>query len=316
MRRDDSCYHCGLPVPGGQCYEVEIDGIARAMCCPACQAVAEIIMAGGFSQYYQYRTENNERPEAAQEFAAFDTPAFQESFVTEDRDGNASIQLLIGGIHCAACVWLIEHYLRQLPGVHAIRVSLNEQQASVCWQPEKLKLSDICAAIAAIGYEAQPFTHSRLEQLRDTEQWQSLRRLGVAGIGMMQVGMYAIALYAGDMQDIAGEYRSLLRWVSLLLATVIVFYAARPFFSGAWRSLKTHSPGMDLPIAIAIGLAYTASVQATVTGSGEVYFDSVCMFTFFLLCGRYLEMRARHRSGRVTSDVLSLLPATVLRAAS
>lgn len=314
MRRDSSCYHCGLPAPEGQRYEVEIDGIARAMCCPACQAVAEIITAGGFGQYYQYRTENSERPEAEQEFAAFDTPAFQESFVSEEKDGSASVLLLVGGIHCAACVWLIEHYLRRLPGVLAIRVSLNEQQASVCWQPEQLKLSEICAAIAAIGYEAQPFTHNQLEKLRDAEQRQALRRLGVAGIGMMQVGMYAIALYAGDMQDIATEYRSLLRWVSLLLATVIVFYAARPFFSGAWRGLKTRSPGMDLPIAIAIGLAYTASVHATVTGRGEVYFDSVCMFTFFLLCGRYLEMRARHRSGRVTADVLSLLPASVLRA--
>ncbi len=313
MRREVSCYHCGLPVPGGRRYEVNIDGSARAMCCPACQAVAEVISAGGFAQYYQYRTENSERPEAAHEFAAFDTPAFQQSFVSEEKDGSSSVQLLIGGIHCAACVWLIEHYLRQLPAVSAVRVSLSEQQASICWNPEQLKLSEICAAIAAIGYAAQPFTHSRLEQLRDAEQRQALRRLAVAGIGMMQVGMFAIGLYSAG-ENIAVEYRSLLRWVSLLVATVIVFYAARPFFSGAWRSVQTRSPGMDLPIAIAIGLAYTASVYATVTGSGEVYFDSVSMFTFFLLCGRYLEMRARHRSGRVTADVLSLLPATVLRA--
>lgn len=316
MSRDASCYHCGLPVPSGQRYEVEIDGIARAMCCPACQAVAEVITAGGFGQYYQYRTENSERPEAAQEFVAFNTPAFQSAFVSREKDGSVSVQLLLGGIHCAACVWLIEHYLRQLPGMRALRVSLTEQQASICWQPEQINLSEICAAIAAIGYEPQPFTHSRLEQLRDAEQRLALRRLGVAGIGMMQVGMYAIALYAGDLQDIALEYRNLLRWVSLLLTTFIISYAARPFFSGAWRSLKTRSPGMDLPIAIAIGLAYIASVHATVTGRGDVYFDSVSMFTFFLLCGRYLEMRARHRSGRVTADVLSLLPATVLRAVS
>ncbi len=314
MRCDASCYHCGLPVPDGRRYEVDIDGIARAMCCPACQAVAEVITSGGFGQYYQYRTENSETPDAAQEFAAFDTPAFQDSFVSREKDGSVSVQLLLGGIHCAACVWLIEHYLRQLPGVRALRVSLNEQQANICWWPGQLELSEICAAIAAIGYQAQPFTHNRLEQLRDAEQRLALRRLGVAGIGMMQVGMYAIALYAGDLQDIAVEYRSLLRGVSLLLTTFIVSYAARPFFSGAWRSLKTRSPGMDLPIAIAIGLAYIASVHATVTGSGEVYFDSVCMFTFFLLCGRYLEMRARHHSGRLTADVLSLLPATVLRA--
>lgn len=316
MRREVSCYHCGLPVAGGRRYEVTIDGAARAMCCPACQAVAEVITAGGFTQYYKYRTENSERPEAAHQFAAFDTPAFQQSFVSVDTAGNSSVQLLIGGIHCAACVWLIEHYLRQLPAVSAVRVSLSEQQASICWRAEQLKLSEICTAIATIGYEAQPFTPSRLEQLRDAEQRLALRRLGVAGIGMMQVGMLAIALYAGDVQDIAVEYRNLLRLVSLLMATVIVFYAARPFFSGAWRSLQTRSPGMDVPIAIAIGLAYTASVYATVTGSGEVYFDSVCMFTFFLLCGRYMEMRARHRSGRVTADILSLLPATVLRAAA
>ena len=316
MRVEVSCYHCGLPVPSGRRYEVNIDGSARPMCCPACQAVAEVITAGGFAQYYKYRTDNSERPEAAHEFSAFDTAAFQQSFVSTETDGSSSVQLLIGGIHCAACVWLIEHYVRQLAGVNAVRVSLSEQQASICWHAEQLKLSEICAALAAIGYQAQPFTHSRLEQLRDVEQRQALRRLGVAGIGMMQVGMLAIGMYAGDVQDIAAEYRSLLRLVSLLVATVVVFYAARPFFSGAWRGLRTRSPGMDLPIAIAIGLAYAASVYATVTGTGEVYFDSVCMFTFFLLCGRYMEMRARHRSGRVTGDVLSLLPATVLRTAA
>ncbi|MGI9293835.1 MAG: heavy metal translocating P-type ATPase metal-binding domain-containing protein, partial [Pseudomonadales bacterium] len=96
MRRDASCYHCGLPVPAGQHYEVEIDSIARAMCCPACQAVAEVITAGGFGQYYQYRTENNKRPDAAPEFAAFDTSAFQQSFVNREKDGNASVQLLLG----------------------------------------------------------------------------------------------------------------------------------------------------------------------------------------------------------------------------
>lgn len=312
------CYHCGLPVAAASKWSVLIDGQAHAVCCPACQAVAETIVAGGFTDYYRFRETtfpqlNDGRPVATAEFSAFDLPEFTQRWLTTRADGRVETELLIGGMHCAACVWLLEHYLRQLPGVSAVQVNLDEQRALICWARDAQKLSAICHAIAAIGYQPQPYSSAGIERLRRDEQHDALRRLGVAGIGMMQVGMCAIGLYAGSLEGIEPIYRDFLRGISLLVTLPILLYSGQTFFSGAWRSIKLRKPGMDVPIALALLLAFIASTWATLRGTGEVYFDSVTMFIFLLLGGRYLEMRARHFNGRLSTDLLSLLPHTATR---
>ena len=132
-----------------------------------------------------------------------------------------------------------------------------------------------------------------------------------SGLGMMQVGMFAVALHAGDIQGIEQEYQTLLRWVSLLVASFVVLYSAKPFFTSAWRHLQAGALVMDLPVSLAIGLAWVASIWATFTGQGQVYFDSVVMFTFFLLLGRFLEKRARQRGDLAWFDAESVLPTSV-----
>lgn len=312
------CYHCALPLPAGQPFHCELNGELRQFCCPACMAVASTIVGAGLGSFYQYQTNQAERANSnllADDFTAFDDEAFQANHVSFDRNNTpalASTRLLIGGIHCAACIWLLEHQLEQLPGMHKVSIGFSEQKASISWDPSQLSLSQICQAIAQVGYSPEPYRQEQLLDMQKRESRQALRRLGVAGIGMMQVGMFAIALYAGDLQSITTEYRDLMRWTSWLVATVVLLFSSRVFFSGAWRGLKQRKPGMDLPVAIAIGLAYLASCKATLLGTGEVYFDSVAMFTFLLLGGRYLEMRARHYSGRLSSDLHSLLPSTAL----
>ena len=166
-------------------------------------------------------------------------------------------------------------------------------------------------AVLTIGYRAHPWRQEQQEALLEKENKQFIRRLAVAGIGTMQVMMYAIALYAGA--DAGGEFRELLRWVSALLATPVVFYSAGPFFTAAWRDLRNKRPGMDVPVSLAIGGAYVASLWGTFHGTGEVYFDSVSMFTFFLLSGRYLEMRARHKTSQTARSLQNLLPESCLR---
>ena len=311
------CFHCGLPVPAGSRHSVLINGIEQPMCCPGCEAVAGAIVAGGLDNFYRFRDARSERPDqdksSPEQWGAYDLADVQQQFV---RDWNGDLKvasLLVGGISCAACVWLIEKHLGRLEGVERVSVNASTQRAQVCFDPQKLLPSALFAELARVGYRPAAATASNGEQLIQEERRAAMRRLGVAGLGTMQVMMFAIALYFGAVSGIDGELERYLRWVSLLVATPVVFYAARPFFSAAWRSLRARHLSMDVPVSLAIGLAYAASFYATVFDTGEVYFESISMFTFFLLLGRTVEMRARHRAGLASGGLAQLLPLTANR---
>ncbi|WP_239017310.1 heavy metal translocating P-type ATPase [Seongchinamella sediminis] len=309
----EPCYHCGEPVPEGLQLYTEIGGQQRSMCCPGCQAVAAMIAGSGLDSFYQQRTAYSERPSAnaepdSSQYLIYDQPELAATFCENNDDGSVSARLLLGGITCAACTWLIEQTLAPVPGVVTAAVNLQQSRLDIRFDPQQLPLSEIFARVEALGYRPQPFQLSaRREQLR-AEYRADLRRLGVAGFGMMQVGMFAVALHAGDIQGIQEQYQGLLRAVSLLVSGFIVYYSAGTFFRTAWRHLKQGALVMDLPVALAIGLAWLASAYATFTGSGQVYFDSVVMFTFFLLLGRFLEARVRQRHASNWFDAQSSLP--------
>ena len=313
---DEACYHCGEAVPAGTHLQIEIAGATRSMCCPGCQAVAAMIAGSGLESFYQQRTAYSERPSDPDHvdrdaFLIYDQAELAETFCESHDEANTSARLLLGGITCAACTWLIEQSLSRVPGVKSAAVNLQQSRLDIRFDPRQLPLSEIFARVDALGYKPQPFQASaRREQLR-AEYRADLRRLGVAGFGMMQVGMFAIALHAGDIQGIQEQYQGLLRSFSLLLSGFIVYYSAGTFFRTAWRHLKQGALVMDLPVALAIGLAWTASAYATLSGSGQVYFDSVVMFTFFLLLGRFLETRVRQRHANNWFDAESTLPDAV-----
>lgn len=314
-----SCFHCGLPVPPGTDYTTIIDGDAKPMCCPGCQAVAQTIVDGGLDGFYRHRDNNPSstadsrlaaETQLADELALYDSAAIQAEFVRHLKPSQAEATLVIEGITCAACVWLLEHHLSQQPGVEQFSVNLTNHRARLVWNPDATRLSTLFAEVMRIGYKAHPFHPNREEQLLEQENKRAIRRLGVAGVGMMQVMMMAVALYAGALQDMEARFVEFIRWSSLVLATPVVLYSARPFFITAWRDLRTRHLSMDVPVSIAIGGAYLASVWATIMNTGEVYFDSVTMFTFFLLIGRYIEMQARHRTGKAGNALMDLLPAS------
>ncbi len=291
------------------------------MCCPGCQAVAQTIVGSGLDTYYRHRTENASAPEItgrqlptnlAQELALYDQPSVQRGFVSAQQ-GFLEASLVIEGITCAACVWLLEHHLQRLDGIEKASVNLTSHRARIQWDPARVALSTILTEIYRIGYQAHPWHPNKEEELLAAEQKRAIRRLGIAGIGMMQVMMMATALYAGAMQGLEIEYQAFIRWTSWLIATPVVFYSARPFFTAALRDIRSRQLSMDAPVSLAIGGAYLASIWATVTNTGEIYYDSVTMFTFFLLIGRFLEMKARHRSGRAGNSMLNLLPTSALR---
>ena len=317
----NDCFHCGLPVAEGSRYSVRINGADRPMCCPGCEAVAGAIVAGGLDNFYRFRERSSERPEGGsvdERWAAYDLPEVQSAFV---RDAEVAVDarprriasLLVGGITCAACVWLIEKHLGQIAGVEKVSVNASTQRAQILFTDDQVKVSQLFAALAEIGYRPAAATAANSEQLILQERRAAMRRLGVAGLGTMQVMMFAIALYFGASEGIEHQFEQFFRWVSLVVATPVVCYAAQPFFAAAWRALRTRHLTMDVPVSLAIGLAYGASVYATVFGTGEVYFESVSMFTFFLLLGRAVEMRARHRAGLASGGLAQLLPLAALR---
>jgi len=313
------CYHCGEPVPRGLDLGIDIDGVRRPMCCPGCRAVAGLIAANGLSRFYRQRTTFNlkpaERDGVDEALRIYDDPALAATFCDTGSDGLVSSRILLGGVSCAACTWLIERSLSGVPGVVSALVNLHQSRLDLHFDPRQVRVSDLLARVEALGYRARPFhRHSRREQM-EREHRDQLRRLGVAGLGMMQVGMFAIALHAGDIQGIELQYQELLRWVSLLFSGFVVLFSARPFFSTAWRHLRQGALVMDLPVALAIGLAWLASAWATLRGTGQVYFDSVVMFTFFLLLGRFLEHRVRQRFSVAWFDAESTLPDAVRRRA-
>lgn len=289
------------------------------MCCPGCEAVAGAIADGGLDSFYRYRDNRSERPRETpapeHKWAAYDLEEVQRQFVraSPEGQGDSIATLLIGGISCAACVWLIEKHLGRIDGVKKVAVNASTQRAQIAFDPDTVKPSQILAELANIGYRPAPATAANSEKLLQSERRTAMRRLGVAGLGTMQVMMFAIALYFGAASGIEAEMQRYFRWVSLLVATPVVFFAARPFFAGALRSLRGGSLNMDVPVSLAIGLAYAASLYATVFETGEVYFESISMFTFFLLLGRSLEMRARHRAGLASGGLAQLLPLTAMK---
>jgi Cu2+-exporting ATPase len=315
-RAPSRCFHCGEPVPSGAEYRILFQGQLQPACCLGCEAVAQTIIDSGNADYYRLRTDLPKTPEAALEelknLKLYDLPEVQTSFVKSEGDEREA-SLILEGIVCAACVWLNERHLHQLPGVLAADINFSTRRARVRWDDSRTHLSDILKSIQNIGYHAYPFDTSRQEELFRKERDTAIRRLAIAGLGMMQVMMYAVPVYLAHEDTMSRDIEALMRFASLILTTPVVFYSAWPFFQGAWRDLRLKRAGMDVPVALGVGAAYAASVYGSFVGSAEVYFDSVTMFVFFLLTGRFLEMSARKRSAEAAESLVKLIPAAAMR---
>ncbi len=312
-----ACYHCGEPVPAGSAIQLAVDGATRNFCCHGCKAVCETIHAEGLTGFYQFRTEPAVTPRQLSaselnQIRELDHPLVQKAFVAPVK-GGLEAQLLIEGITCAACIWLLENHLARQPGVLSFTVNHSTQRGRLVWSPDTAKLSDLVIAIHELGYRARPYQPDEAELALKAEKRSSLIRLCVAGLGSMQSMMLAFPMYFELLSDLSPEFISFFRWFSLMVATPVVFYSARPFFRNALRDLRSRHLTMDVPVATAIGLAYTASAWVTVFGGQEVYFESVCMFTFFLLLGRYIEMQARYRAGLSGNALAGFQPAVATR---
>ncbi|MGY0399787.1 MAG: heavy metal translocating P-type ATPase [Ostreibacterium sp.] len=316
MHQDNLCFHCLSPILANAVTHGTINGQAEQFCCHGCLGVAQWVNEAGLNQYYRVRTG---APKAdniyLEKFQPFDLPEIYQKY-TVKTDNITQIDLTVEGIHCAACMWLIEKSVLQQSGVTLAEGNATTFTLHLEWDDNQSKLSALLKAIAKLGYQpllgGDTGQQARYDQLRRT----SLKRLALAGLGMMQVMMYSVGLYVGAWQGMSPEITVFLQWVSFFLATPIFFYAGFPFLQSAAQALKVKHLNMDVPVAIAITLAYSASVYHLLKGNREIFFDSVVMFIFFLSASRYLEMMGRYKALLRTAKNTAVLPEIVAIAES
>ena len=303
------CFHCGLPLPFAGVYEAVAGGENRRFCCNGCQAVCLAIYEAGLEGFYARTPEGvllAPPPPPPQNTETWDIDDVQREF-TASRGTWREARLLLEGIHCAACVWLIEHAVNNADGSVAVEVNLANRRLKVGWDDRRIHLSDIIKKLSRIGYAATPYTSRKAEESAKRLQQQSLFRLGLAGFAAMNMMWISIALWTGAA---GGEYRDFFRYIELMLALPVLLFSAWPLLRGAYAALRSFSLNMDVPVVIGafsifIYSAYIALFQRT---SGEVYFDTLVTFIFVILTGRYLETAAKGKAVDATGRMLELQP--------
>ncbi|MFA6970291.1 MAG: heavy metal translocating P-type ATPase [Gallionella sp.] len=307
------CFHCGLPIPDDAHYQSQLEGNLRDFCCFACQSVCEAIYDAGLQGYYQRTPEGvllAPPPTPPRDIEMYDLDEVQQDFVNrlgEMRDTH----LLVEGIHCAACVWLIERGMMRTPGVLSASVNLAGKRLHVRWDNSQVKLSFLIQQLSKIGYSGVPYDPDVAEGSLKRINRAMLFRLFFAAFAMMNLNLIAIALYSGADR---GQFVNFFHWMAFALATPALLYSGYPFYKGAWSGLRNASLTMDLPIAIGLSVTYAFSLYVTITGGAQVYFDTVTNLTFVILIGRYLEGMFRHQAVSATNRLMDLQPrvATVL----
>ncbi|PIV30955.1 MAG: heavy metal translocating P-type ATPase, partial [Zetaproteobacteria bacterium CG02_land_8_20_14_3_00_50_9] len=315
-----NCRHCGLPAVGATACHGEVAGEQYVFCCAGCLTVCQAISEAGLDGFYE-RVRQREStlqppPDMPSDIDQYDLEEVQQDMVIRHADGRREALLLIEGIHCPACIWLIEKGLAELSGITLAEVNLSRQRLRVVWDQQQLKLSSIMQRLAALGYAAVPYNQETAEGQIFKQNRRLLFRMGFAAFGAMNIMWISIALYAGDASGISVEHRQFFHWVSLAIATPVLLYSGGPFLSAAGRGLRQGQLGMDLPIAIGAVATFGYSLWQTLNHGTHVYFDTVVSFLFVILIGRYLEAMARRNASSASLRLMELQPrmATLLHA--
>jgi Cu2+-exporting ATPase len=287
-------------------------GAAEQFCCSGCRVAYQVIRGAGLEQYYaiRERVDAPNRPAlgSGRRYQEFDEPAFLELYGRAAPAGLATIELYLEGVHCAACLWLVERTPLVVPGVASCRLDIGRSLATVVWDPNATRLSDVAAFLDSLGYPAHPYQGVERRDLERRSDRAFLIRIAVAGAAAGNIMLLAFALYGGSFHGIEAEYSRLFRWASLLLSLPSVLWCAGVFYRGAWGSVRTRMIHMDLPISVGILAGFSWGAVNTVRGSGEIYFDSVTALIFLLLVGRFIQRRQQRSAARATELLFSLAP--------
>jgi P-type Cu2+ transporter len=227
-------------------------------------------------------------------------------FVRETQDGEARLDLVVAGMHCAGCLRKVEGALKDLSGVSYARANLSTKRVAVRWDPAALRADAILRKLAATGFTAVPFDPKLLGTLDEREGRSLLRALGVAGFAAANVMLVSVSVWSGLVTDMDETTRSFFHWISALIALPAIAYAGQPFFRSALKALRAGTMNMDVPIALAVILATTMSLVQTIVNARHVYFDASVTLLFFLLIGRYLDVQARAKACSSAENLLGL----------
>jgi len=298
-----ACAHCGLDVPPG----LVVEGAAHQFCCAGCRTVWEVIYGHGLERFYRIQESSGATAQPARTtgrpYAELDDAAFRDAWTHELEPGTRTAELYLEGVHCAACVWLVERLPRVAPGVIESRLDMRRSLVRLVWDEQATTLSRVARTLDSLGYPPHPARDARTRAARLQEDRKFLVRIGVAAAAAGNVMLLAIALYGGAYSGVEATHGAFFRWVSMLFGMVALAWPGSLFFRGAWAALRTHTAHLDLPIALGLGAGAVAGTVNTILGRGEIYFDSLTILIFLLLVGRWVQ----HRQQRWAADSLELL---------
>lgn len=309
-----ACSHCGLDVPSG----LVAHGRELQFCCHGCETAYSIIHSCGLDRYYAIRDRLDAQASAPvkstdRSYAEMDDPAFHAIHVTSPVEGQLRTELLLSGIHCGACVWLVERLPKLADGVIEARLNMRRASVDLRWDPAKITLSKIARTLDAIGYPPNPARGSGNRQRLIAEDRRQLARIGVAGACFGNVMLLAVCLYAGLFSGMDPNHTRYFRWLSLGFSVISLAWPGRVFFTSAWAALKTRTPHLDVPITLALVVGAIWSVYCTIAGVGDVYFDSLSALVFILLTGRYVQTRQQRRASDAVTELFALTPSVARR---
>ena len=300
---ENLCLHCGQALPAG----------AERFCCAGCAGAYRLIGELGLERFYDGRLlDVRARPLRPETDEASDVAAY----VAAEAGDVKSLRLVVDGLQCPACVWLIENALAQQPHIIEARVNLTGKNLALRWRGDAAEGTRFVELVRRLGYRVSPYEAARAADRGLEDERRLLRALAVAGFAAANVMLLSISVWAGFNGDMGWATRDLMHWLSALIALPAIAYAARPFLGSAWRALRHRRTNMDVPISIGILLVSGYSLYQTILGGAETYFESATMLLFFLLIGRYLDLRARGKARAAVDHLLRLAaqPASVVGA--
>ena len=299
--RTEVCDHCGST----------LGSAGDRYCCAGCEAAHDLIAGFGLEQFYRRRLlTTNARPlkpdgEPPPDFAGY---------VKTDEHGRSTLNLMVDGVTCGACVWLVESVLAQDADVTGARMNLGTRRLTLSWAGLAGDAARHVGRLSALGFRVVPFDPHHLDAQTDSAERALLRALAVAGFAASNVMLLSVAVWSGHVEGMGAATRDFLHWVSALIALPPISYAGQPFFRSAFAALRTGRSNMDVPITIGVILAAAMSLAETASSGQHAFFDSAITLLFFLLVGRYLDIRARGQARSAAAHLLSLgaAPITVI----